>query len=225
MPRLFAVGSGSRWLSLAAAGLLLAAAPALPARAGMVITLQNVSAAAGSSGDTLEVDLTNTGTSAVDIGAFNFELTIPSGSGITFTGADTSTSLDTYIFAGNSFADAFDGGSIYSSSSSTATMLDAGDVGTATGTVGAGATVGLGLVLFDVAGSAPTGSVTVTLTTTQAGTSLTDPNGGNIPIDTFNNGAITITGGTVPEPSAVIPAMLGLLGAGWMVRGSRKARQ
>ncbi len=213
MIRPFVSGSWRKILSIAVAGLLLGAV--VPARAGMVISVQDVTAYAGTSGNTLEVDLQNTGTSAVSVAAFSFELTVPGGGGISFDGADYNTSQP-YIFAGTSFL----GPTI---SMSTGTTLDAGDLGTSPTSVGPGSIVGLGRVFFDVSGSAPSGPVTVTLTTSVAGTSLTAPDGSNIPISTFNNGTITILAPVVPEPSALISAALGLVGAAWMLRGWRQA--
>ncbi len=206
-------GSFAAWsrrciLSAAFAGFLPCAGP--PARAGITVSVQSVSAAAGTSGNTLEVDVQNTGAS-VDIAAFSFEILVPSGSGVTFTGADISTSLATYIFAGNSFF----GPDI---AFSTGTTLDAGDLAvTGSTTLGSGGTLGLGLVSFDLAAGAPLGPVTVSLTGYPF-TSLTDPDQSNVPIDTLEAGTITISGGAVPEPSSLILGTLGFLGAACLVR-------
>ena len=168
----------------------------------------------GELGDTLEVNLQNTGSTAVAIAAFSFELTDPGGSGITFQGADFNTAMNTYIFAGYSFL----GPTL---SASTGTTLDAGDVATpGVAIVGRRRDRRPGRVFFDVAGSAPSGPVTVSLTPYPI-TSLTDPNMGNIPIDTLTNGMITIRGAVVPEPSAQFLATLGFLGAAWLFRGRR----
>jgi hypothetical protein len=104
----------------------------------------------------------------------------------------------------------------------TGATLDASD-GAKTGstTLAPGDTFGLGRVSFMVAASAPSGPVTVTLTPYPS-TSLTDPNLNNIPIDTLNNGTITISGGVIPEPPALISATLGLLGGFWLVRSLRR---
>jgi hypothetical protein len=188
-------------LILAAAGLLVSAP--LPARADLIVSVQSVTATAGTNGNSLEVDLQNTG-AAVDIAGFTFELTVTSSSGVTFTGADESTRLATYIFAGNSVF----GPNI---NTTTGTTLDASDVAADGSTpLGTGSAVGLGEVFFNVAGSAPGGAVTVTLTEFPA-TSLAGPNANNIPIDTLNNGTITIMSSAVPEPSSLVSAILGLL--------------
>ena len=191
----------------------VAIAASSPARAGLIVSVSSVSAAAGSTGDTLEVDVTNTG-APVDIAAFGFEISVPAASGVTFTGADDNTTANIYIFAGNS---AF--GPNIGMVSMGGTQLDGTDIAAAgSTTLGTGATLGLGNVFFDVSSMASPGPVTVTLVP-DPGTTLTDPNQGNISIDTLNNGTITITGGTtVPEPSALISATLGLLGGAWLVR-------
>jgi len=198
--------------SAALVGLLLVAA--LPARAGMIVFVQDVTANAGTSGNTLEVDLQNTGSAAVDIASFSFELTVNPSSGVSFTGADINTTLYPYIFAGTSIFGPTIG-------VSTGATLDAGDIGVPPASIGAGSILGLGRVSFDVAGSAQPGPVTVTVTPYPI-TSLTAPDSSNIPIDTYNNGTITITSpGVVPEPSALVSATLGFLGAAWMIRAIR----
>ncbi len=200
-------------LAVAAAVLLLAAAR--PARAELVVSVQDVTAPAGTTGNTLEVDVSNTGSLAVDISAFSFEISVAGSSGVTLTGADTSTTLATYIFAGNSLY----GPTI--STTTPGTTLDASDIAsTGSTSLAGGETLGLGLVSFDVTGSTPTGPVTVTLTGYPS-TSLTASNTSNIPIDALNNGTITITPSAVPEPSSLVSATLGLLGAGWLVRRRR----
>jgi len=196
---------------------VLSLGTALPARASIIVSVQSVSASTGTSGNTLEVDVQNTGT-PVDVAAFSFEISVAASSGVTFTGADINTSNSTYIFAGNSLF----GPNI---AFATGTTLDALDIATAGfTTLGTNATLGLGRVFFDVAASAPVSPppVTVSLTDYPA-TSLTDPNLGNIPIDTLNSGTITITPGTaIPEPSALISATLGLLGGAWLWRSTRR---
>ncbi len=199
-------------LSVAVAALLLDIA--VPAHAGLIVSVQDVSATAGTTGNTLEVDLTNTGGAAVDIGSFSFEISVAGSSGVTFTSADIDTTVNTYIFAGNSLF----GPTI---STMTGTTLDASDIAISGSTsLAGGETLGLGLVSFDVAGSAPNGPVTVTLTGFPA-TSLTAPDLSNIPIDTLNNGTITISPSAVPEPSSLVSSTLGLLGAAWLIRRVR----
>jgi len=200
-------------LSVAAAGLVLCTA--LPARAGIIVSVQSVPANKGTSGNTLEVDVLNTGV-PVDIAGFSFEISVAASSGVSFTGADTNTSTNLYIFAGNSLF----GPNI---ATLTGTTLDASDLAASgSTTLSTNLTLGLGRVFFDVASSAPGGPVTVSLTDYPA-TGLADPNQNPIPIDTLNHGTITIMGGSVvPEPSALVSATLGLLGGAWLIRRMRR---
>ncbi len=201
-------------VSVAVTGFVLCTA--LPADAGIVVSLGNVSASRGTSGNTLEVDVTNTG-APVDIASFSFEISVAPSSGVSFTAADITTSPGTYIFAGNSAQ----GPSI---ATATGTTLDASDnaVSGAT-TLGTDSTLALGRVFFDVASSAPLGAAAVSFTGYPA-TSLTQMDLSNVPIDTLSNGTITITAGTaVPEPSSLVSATLGLLGGYWLIRSTRRA--
>ncbi len=201
------------FLGFALAGLLLSSAR--PAGAGIIVSVQSVSAGTGSTGDSLEVDVTNTGSPA-NIAGFSFEISVAAGSGVSFTGADTSTSINTYIFAGNSLF----GPQI---ATATGTTLDASDIAVSGSTMlGTGASLGLGRVMFDVASSASLGPVTVSLTAFPA-TGLVAPDQSTIPIDTLSSGTITITlGAIVPEPSSLVSATLGLLGAAWLFRSMRR---
>jgi hypothetical protein len=200
--------------ALLAAALILSTA--LPARAGIIVTVESVSANQGTTGNTLEVDVQNTG-APVDLASFSFEISVAAGSGITFTGADINTLVNTYIFAGNSAQ----GPNI---DTLTGTTLDASDnAASGSTTLGTNSTLALGRVFFDVASSAPTGPVTVSLTPFPS-TSLSDPNLNDIPIDTLSSGTITISGtSVVPEPTALVSATLGLLVSAWFVRRMRRS--
>ena len=68
--------------------------------------------------------------------------------------------------------------------------------------VAAGATVGVGRIMFDIANGATTGQFAVTFQDLTGTNSLSDPNGGALPFTT-QDGSITITPATttVPEPS------------------------
>jgi hypothetical protein len=202
-------------LALAMAGLVVAA-PSY-ARAGIIVSVQSVTANAGSTGNTLEVDLQNTGT-PVDIASFAFEISVTSSSGVTFTGADITTSLNTYIFNGNSAQGPEIG------LPPAGPVLDASDNATSGGTtLMTGSTFALGRVFFDVASSAQTGPVIVSLTPFPS-TSLTDPNLNDVPIDTLNSGTISILASTsVPEPSGLISLTFGLLGSAWLMTTRRRS--
>jgi hypothetical protein len=200
--------------ALVGAALLLCTA--LPARAGIIVSVESVSASQGTTGNTLEVDVQNTGT-PVDIASFSFEISVAAGSGVNFTGADINTAVNVYIFAGHSAQ----GPNI---DTTTGTTLDASDnAASGSTTLGTNSTLALGRVFFDVASSAPVGPVTVSLTPFPS-TSLTDPNLNNIPIDTLSSGTITISGtSVVPEPPALVSATVGLLASAWFVRRMRRS--
>jgi hypothetical protein len=92
--------------------------------------------------------------------------------------------------------------------------LVAGIAASGAGTVvAAGSTFSLGEVLFNVASDATAGPASLVLDA--SGTSLSDASGNTIPISTLDNGQITITTSTVPEPSMFAPlALLFMIAAG-----------
>ena len=193
-----------------------------PARADLIITVQSVTANPGTTGNMLEVDLTNTGPAASPaIGAFSFGLSTTN-PGITFTGATNATTLAPYIFDGLGLF----GPNIDTSTGASLTASDLFSVIGSGTTIGAGATVGLGKVFFDVAPGTLGGPIDVILASDPT-TSLSDtsfpPN--PIEITKLTNGTITVTGsggggGTqIPEPPTL--ALLGSAGgilAGWRWR-------
>ena len=206
-------------VALATATVLLAARSA---PAALIIKAQSVTASAGDKGDTLDVTLTNTGSSAVQIEGFSFRLSTNSAD-VTFTGAFVATTTAPYIFAGNStFGPEID--------TAAGPTLQASDLyGTDAGvSVNGGATVGLGQVLFNVAPGASAELVTVSLAAHPA-TSLNGPGPSfnNFPVDTLVSGTITVTGGTppaVPEPASLTLVgigAVGLLSYSWRRRGLR----
>ena len=195
------------WVALA--GLAIGLVGPAPARAGLIVTVGSAAAAAGSTNDFLDVILQNTGPSAVTVDAFTFLFTT-SNTFVTFTSANIST-VSTYIFAGNSLL----GPTISIPSEPNAQTMNAGDVANVgNGTViASGATLGLGHVLFNVAGNASAGLASLVLDTSTLGTSLSDSAGNLIPITTENNGQINITASASPEPSTFVPLALLLVTA------------
>lgn len=178
------------------------------AEATLIVSAVPVTASTGSSGNGFDIVLTNTGPASVGIGGFAVDISVAGGSGVTFTGANISTT-DSYIFgAGGLFGPNIgvvsNGGLSLSASDIFATPLSGV-------TIGSGVTVGLAHVLFDVASNANPGVVTVTISPFPT-TNLSDFGGDDVPIDTLSNGSITLTGMTVvPEPSAMVLAAGGLL--------------
>jgi hypothetical protein len=213
----------SRWLAMLGAAAVLAAAS--QARADLIVSVQSVTANAGSTGNMLEVDLRNTGPGAtVPIGAFSFGLSTTN-PGITFTQATTATTLAPYIFDGQSLF----GPNITNTSGTSLTAADAfATIGSGT-SLGQGVTEGLGKVFFNVAAGTTPGPVTVTVTpyptTSLSDTTIPIPN--NIPITTLNSGTITIPGTTppgptIPEPSTALLAVLAWPAVAWWARRYRR---
>lgn len=208
-----------------AAGLLCA-----PARADIIYSISpaTVDATAGDVGDSFDVLLTNTGASAISVAAFDFEVQVTD-SDITLTGADFNTGATPYIFplsdsfvALNSLTLNFTSGSYLDGSDAT---NDATDV-----TVGAGDTVALGDVLFNVAAGATPGPFAVAFSCTPTPgvladcNNLADAEGDLISVDTFDSGTIQISStSAVPEPSTALPLAAALLAATVFVRKRRRS--
>ena len=197
-------GSASRLTHLLAAGLALLCAPA--AHADLVFSVNDVTAVAGSTGNTtLEVSLTNDG--SVDsplIAAFQFQLTVSGASGVTFTDADISTANNPYIFGADTSAPPLSFDSFPNTQFTASDVFSVMNSGVA---IEAGDTVGLGRVTFDVAPTA-SGVVPVTIVPDLVD-SVLDIDGNPIPLPyQFVNGSVQVSG--VPEPSSLVLALLGI---------------
>jgi len=211
--------------AMAAAVVLLGAiGHPITARAGSLVVEVvpvNTNVTAGSAG-TLELDLLNpsSNTQSFNVAGFQFELQVPGGSGVLFTNATTSTTAESYIFAGNSIANSHLGGSLLISAlppSGTSDLLGADTVMTPGSytTLNPGNSFGLGLISFTVSASAASGIVPVSIipfdiNTAPSGTLISDNNGGSIPFST-SDGTITVQAGTtvVPEPSTLMLTIVG----------------
>ena len=189
------------------------------ADAALILSVQSATGVAGTSGNTFDIDLINTGPTALTIGGFTFGIATANPN-ISFTDANTATAMP-YIFAGDSLLGPDLTGPT-SGQSLTASDASLSGLGT---TVTAGTTLGLGHILFDVLSSATNGMFPVNLEVSPA-TSLTDPNGAPVPVDTLVAGEITITGGAaaaVPEPSSMLLFFAGaFLVAGFRLRSLTK---
>ncbi len=183
----------------AIAALLLS----VPARADIVLSIEDVTGAPGSTG-TFDVLLTNTGPSDQNIAAFNFELTTAD-TNITFTDVTTSTTTAPYIFPSSFFGPDITTFAIGQS-------VEAGDLdSTFVGTdVASGATYGLGNVSYSIDPGAPNGDAATIDFAAYPQTSLTDSDENNVSF-TPQSGTITVQTSTVPEPSAAIPLAGALL--------------
>ncbi|MBL8824584.1 MAG: PEP-CTERM sorting domain-containing protein [Planctomycetia bacterium] len=199
----------NRWML---AGLALFCLTGLAAaQAALQIIVGSATASSPSTGNTFEVSITNVGNApSAPLAGFSFGISVPGGSGITFTNATILTALNPYLFLGQSSTPPFSN-TAFPNQSFIATDLYA----TAGGVpVLPGQTFGLGLISFDVAvGSSDT---TVTLAGFPA-TGLSDENGSTVDYDGFN-GLITIA--AVPEP-----ATWGMIGLSTMAAAGLWYRQ
>ena len=182
-----------------AVAALLLGSIAAPARADLIITVLDSSAAPGGTG-TFDITLTNTGAVDINIGTFSVEPTLSPTSGVHFTDVTTATTLP-YIFAASSSVTA---SSPFSYDLFPNTDFTASDSSFSTlgyETIAAGATLGLAHVLYSVDAGTPLGTAPVRLNLT--GTAL-DDGAGNFLTFTPVNGTITIALRAVPEPSTVL---------------------
>jgi len=192
-----------------------------PARASTLFTSGNALVRPGDVGDSLDVFLTNTGPSAITVGAFSFGISVSAASGVTFTDATVNTVLFSYIFTGSSL---FGPDITNPMQTLPGTAITASDLTTLAGvTVGSGSSVGLGHVFFNVGLGAPIGPLTVTVTAFPT-SSLSDALGNNINIDTLVNGTITVAS-TVPEPATVGLVGLGLVAVAMARKRSLRSRR
>ena len=201
---------------LLTAGVMAGVPFAAPARADLVVSFSDPgNVAAGSTGDSFDVLLTNTGLGDVVLGAFTFEVATTSAD-ITFTDVTTATVAEPYIFGADSL---FAPDILGATTGQDITAFDLDGVGDAT--IAAGATVGLGHVLFDVSGSASSGTVDLQFVST--GTGLGTLNSTSVPIQTLTPAVIQTSGSTstVPEPSGLTLLSACLL-LGWRVRRLRR---
>ena len=202
----------SKWLAAIVLGMIpfaaavaVCAIAASPAQADeLIVSLSPLNdVAAGSTGNSFDVLLTNASASRVLIAGFTFQV-LTASPDIAFIAATTATATP-YIFGADSVLGpditGFGGGS---------TDLGASDLD-AIGAISlaAGATIGLGHVLFNVSPTAPTEIVSFNLAGFP-GTSLSDENGGGLPIQNVGGGKFTINGPVagVPEPATLLLLLL-----------------
>lgn len=184
--------------AVALAALVLGLAPS-PSRADLTIQVLDSSAPAGGTGS-FDVVLINTdaaGTTPYSVNSFSVEVSVPGGSGVSFTAADTGTTAAPYIF-GTLQTPPF---TFDTFPTQDVTVSDFAAPGSAM-LVNPGDEFGLGHFTYSLTAGF-TGPVTVTL---GGGTSLTDPNANAI---TFVSGNGTISTRPVPEPSTLMMAALG----------------
>ena len=188
---------------LAALCFLAVLGATAPAHADLIVSLQPVTSTPkpGDIGDALEVVLSNSGAS-VNLNSFFFDVSTTD-TDITFTDATAATVINSYIFAANSTF----GPDIVNPGFTPGQEISASDIASAPDftTLGTGGVVSLGEVFYNVAPNAVVQPFAVTFN--QAGTSLSDDLGNNIPIDQFQSATLDIS--AVPEPSSILLLLTG----------------
>ncbi len=209
--------------AMALAVLFLNGATAQAAGLVMSISDSSISAAAGSTGS-FEVLLTNTDTKSYFIAADFVDL-LSSNSIVKFTGASIKTSIDPYIFAGQSLVGNSGLGFNFVVNPTTmplpGTEIQAQDsaysaTSAVYATLAAGATVSLGVFDYSVSSSAAPGStsnITIGILTNLTDNNTTSPAdiNFNTPLPHPYEVPITVSSaGTVPEPSTALMGMIAL---------------
>jgi hypothetical protein len=199
-------GTTSRYRPLVLAiGFMAAAALG---RASLIMNVQPVTYAAGSTGDTLDVTLTNTGPSGVAIAGFSFGLSVGT-SNLSFTGVSAFPTTAVYIFSGQSLFGPTD--ISVQPPNLPGQTLEAEDVASiSASTIASGTTLGLGHVTFNLGAATPPGGILLSFIAVDD--SLSDAAGIPIAFSTVN-GSVTVGTAPVPEPATsafVCTALIGL---------------
>lgn len=194
---------------------LLVLGPAVvPSQAGLVVSTTPVAANPGDAGF-FEILLTNDSAPDRTLAAFSLDLEV--GAGVLVTSVDEATTSAPYVFGA-------DGSGQLTFDPLPASAVSISDLDFSLDgfvTIGAGDTVGLARVGYQIAANAPAGPVSisfvkgpVTLILSAAGPAYPDT------IVTTNPGTIDVNPGTgtVPEPSTALMVALGGLGLAASVR-------
>lgn len=212
------------WL---AAGLSWAAAPA---RAQIHVQIQPVTAVAGSLGNSFDVTITTD--SLRFLKEFSLGLSVPTND-LTFMGISTGTAM-TYVFHEASVfgpdisiqPPSLPGQAIVADDQS---GLPSNAFKPAGAQLDVGKTYGIGHVTFDVAATAPSGPIVLTIVpflTAFAGYTSNEYSGLPHNFSTVvSDGTVTITGGTLPVPEPVQSALVGAgLGLLWLAIGRQRRK-
>jgi hypothetical protein len=189
---------------------------ATPARAQMIMGITTNSFTPGSSTNSLDVTLTNTGTSPTTIAGFSFGITAASNN-VTFESVTDNTVSVANIFAGNNSL--FGSDITLNVSNNGQTISGANNFATRLGgtTLAANQTLGLGNVLFALSPTTnPLKPINITFTSYPT-SSLSDPTASNISVGFAAHPQFGPT--SVPElpPTALVVTGL-LLGVGVSLR-------
>lgn len=192
---------------------------ATPARAQMIMGITTNSFTPGSSTNSLDVTLTNTGASPTTIAGFSFEITAASNN-VTFESVTDNTVSGAYIFAGNSsFGPNIELNAV-SNSGQTISGADNFKTPSEGTTLAANQTLGLGNVQFALSPFTPLKPINITFTSYPT-TSVSDSNANNIPVSSGSAAHPPQIGPptSVPElpPTALVVTGL-LLGVGVPLR-------
>lgn len=191
----------------------------IPARASLIVSISNVSAPAGAIGASFDVNLQSAATTQ-SVAGFNLALSVGD-THFTFTGGNTGTTL-TYLFAGDSF-DVINAFAFTTVPPPNGQALQAGDLsnGGAGTTLVSNQTVGLGHIVFNLAGNTPAGPIAITIVpncvTANACTSFSDADGDPLAFTVAGPGTITVTPSTnsAPEPSTIFMSLTALAAVAW----------
>jgi hypothetical protein len=181
---------------------------ATPGRADLVVGIAAGIATPGSSANSFDVTLTNTGMSAADIAGFSFEITTSS-SDVNFSDVNTSTQSALYIFGANS---EFGPDITLGAGGNTVSAADNYAIANEGATLVSGQTLDLGHVLFGLDLAAPQTPIPLTFSLYPA-TGVNDPDGSEFQnVSIPSPGALTISVGelVVPEPASVFLGLQGL---------------
>lgn len=196
--------------------LLFVVSAAAFASGTFTIVPVTVNPAPGQTG-TAEILLTNTGSASILVAAFGWIISTADPD-VTFTAADTSTTLAPYIFAGDSLDDlnAF----TLNSNSLPASLINASDLTNDNTdiTLNPGDTFSLGEFFYHVSATAFPGPFSIDFSN-PIGDSLSDSQGNTVASSLGSSLTLQIV---TPEPAAFAPLLLIAAGAVW--RGARRRR-
>ena len=188
------------------------------AKADLIFGVTTISGEAGSSSNSLDVTLTNTGATDAYIAGFSFEITA-AGTDVTFLNVTTSTTSVGYIFtpsANSSF-----GPDITLAVSPDGHTISANDnyaIANSDVTLAHGHTIGLGHVNFSISSTAAVSPISI-IFTDYPSTGVNDSAGNQATIVVPTDAHINVT---VPEPTTLASFGVGAIGLIVAMKSRRK---